>query len=320
MTDPAPNAQVDLILDRRRQLKQQRQSRFLQAAWRTLVTLGIAVGLGWAVSQPEWKLRQQSQVTISGNRQLSTASLEALVPLSFPLSLIRLEPQRIETLLQDHAHVRQALVSRKLFPPRVTIFVKERSPVALTRCDRCLLITDPNNPEALKLGPADVWILDDQGVPVPAQNYPTFAQAKMLPPLAMDSFLAPLQKPSAALKKIVASQNAKPVVVDQAKQQQWQQMYAVLKQSPVLQDESPVKLSSIDWQDLDNLKLQTKVGKIHLGPHSKQFAKQLQALDELRSLGDKLDIGQIVYIDLQNPDQPDLEMRNAPTPQEPPAT
>jgi cell division protein FtsQ len=317
MTDPAADSQVDLILDRHKQLKRQRQNRFLQATWRTLVTLSLAVGLGWAVSQPEWKLRQQSQITISGNDKLSTSALESLLPFSFPLSLIRLEPQRIETVLQKYAHVRQVLVSRKLFPPRVTIFVQERPPVAMTRCDRCLLITDPSDPQALKIGPADTWILDAQGVALPAQYYPTFAKAKDLPSLRMENFLSPLPE-TAPLQKIATAQNAKPMILSSEKQQQWQRMYSVLQKSPVIKPNSPVQLLSINWQDLANLKLNTKLGEVHLGSNDNSFAKQLQALDEMRSLSTTIDIDQVVYINLQNPDHPDLEMRNPPTPQVPP--
>jgi cell division protein FtsQ len=321
MADPGSESQVDLIRDRQRQLKRQRRNRFLQATWRSVVILGLALGLGWAVSQPEWKLRQQSQITITGNEKLSTSSLQALLPFSFPLSLIRLEPRQIETTLQQHAHVQQVLVSRKLFPPRATIFVKERAPVAMTRCDRCLLITDPNDPEALKIGPADLWILDDQGVALPAQSYPAFAKSQALPTIAMNNFLSPLpEKAAAPFKAVTASQRAKLVFLPTNKQSQWQRMYRVLKNSPVITTDSPIQLSSIEWQDLENLKLQTKLGEIHLGPYSRRFAKQLKALDEMRSLSNTIDTDQVVYINLQNPDQPDLEMRNPPTPQEPPPT
>ncbi|MGF1604113.1 MAG: cell division protein FtsQ/DivIB [Thermosynechococcaceae cyanobacterium] len=321
MVDPASDSHIDLIRDRQRQLKRQRRNRFLQATWRSAVILGLAVGLGWAVTQPEWKLRQQSQITITGNEKLSTASLESLLPFSFPLSLIRLEPRRIETTLQKYAHVQQAFVSRKLFPPRATIFIEERAPVAMTRCDRCLFVTDPNDPEALKIGPADTWILDDQGVALPAQSYPAFAQNQNLPTLTMNDFLSPLPEKNAALfKKVTPSQQVTPVFLPKEKQNQWQRMYRVLKNSSVTAAGSPVQLSSIDWKDLENLKLQTKLGEIHLGPYSRRFAKQLKALDEMRSLSNTVDTDQVVYIDLQNPDQPDLEMRNPPLPQEPPPT
>ncbi len=319
MTDPGAEPQVDLILDRHKQLKRQRKNRFLQATWRTMVILSLAIGLGWAVSQPEWKLRQQSQITIEGNQKLSTTALESLLPFSFPLSLIRLEPQRIETILQKHAHVRQVLVSRKLFPPRAKIFVKERPPVAITRCDRCLLMTDPSNLDALKIGPANLWILDDQGIALPVQSYPSFANSQGLPALTMENFFSPLpEQAAAAVRDNNKTKNIKPVMLSPEKQAQWQQMYPVLKSSPVVDLNGPIKLASINWQDLTNLKLQTNLGEIHLGAHSNRFAKQLQALDEMRSLSNSLDINQIVYIDLQNPDQPDLEMRNASTPQNPP--
>ncbi|MEO0377287.1 MAG: hypothetical protein AAF329_22325, partial [Cyanobacteria bacterium P01_A01_bin.17] len=192
-------------------------------------------------------------------------------------------------------------------------------PVAITRCDRCLLVTDPSDSKALKIGPADTWILDDQGVALPAQYYPAFANAKDLPTLEMENFLSPLPETApVSLKKIAVAKNAKPMILSQQKQKQWQRMYSVLQSSSVIQSDSPVQLSSINWQDLANLKLKTKLGEIHLGSDKSHFAKQLKALDEMRSLSDTIDIKQIVYIDLQNPDQPDLEMRNPPVPSVPP--
>lgn len=302
MTDSTPNNQIVNIRDRQRQLIRQRKQRFRRGAWRTLVTLGLTVGLGWAVCQPEWQIRQSDQITLTGNEQIDSQTLEHLMVLQFPTSLIRFQPQTLISQLEANAHISHVIITRKLFPPRVNVVVRELPPIAMTECKGCTLVLQPGQADSLTLGPANVWLLDRRGVVLPADSYPQLEKAHQLPKLAIDNYLKPETNDSQPLPQ-EATPKTQLVTIDRQKQLQWQQMYALM-------EVSPVQIKRLNWQNPNQLTLQTNLGKIHIGPFGEKFKRQLQALDEMRTLPKSVDPKQIVYIDIENPENPVLELRN----------
>lgn len=304
MTDSTPNNPIVNIRDRQQQLIRQRKQRFRRSAWRTLVTLGLTVGLGWAVCQPEWQIRQSDQITLTGNEQIDSQTLEHLMVLQFPTSLIRFQPQALISQLETNAHIKQVIVTRKLFPPRVNVVVQELPPVAMTECKGCTLVLQPGRANPLTLGPANIWLVDRRGVVLPADSYPKLEKAHQLPKLAIDDYLQPTpQEDSSPNTSSEPPATTQLVAIDRQKQLQWQQMYALMERSPV-------QIKRLNWQDPNQLMLQTKLGKIRMGPFTPKFSRQLQALDEMRTLPKSVDPKQIVYIDIENPENPVLELRN----------
>ncbi|MEQ8958535.1 MAG: FtsQ-type POTRA domain-containing protein, partial [Coleofasciculus sp. C2-GNP5-27] len=91
------------ISNRRQQLKRARRVKFFQALWRSLVVGGMASGLIWAITLPDWVIRQPEQIDIEGNQFLSTQAIRSLLPLSYPQSLWRVEPQAIAESLEEAA-------------------------------------------------------------------------------------------------------------------------------------------------------------------------------------------------------------------------
>lgn len=306
MTDSTPEPQIVNIRDRQQQLIRQRKQNFRRGAWRTLVILGMTIGLGWAVCQPEWQIQQSNQVTLTGNKAIDSQTLEHLMVLQFPTSLIRFQPQTLIAQLKNNAHVSHAIVTRKLFPPRVNVVVRELPPVAMTECKGCTLVLKPGQPDSITLGPANVWLLDQRGVVLPADSYPKLEKAHQLPKLALKGYLQPEANEDAS-DNTPADSATQLVSIDRQKQQQWQQMYTSM-------ETSPVQIKHLNWENPNKLMLQTKLGQIHIGPFSDNFDRQLQALDEMRTLPKSVDPKQIVYIDIQNPESPVLELRKQPQP------
>jgi len=302
MTDSTPEPQIVNIRDRQQQLIRQRKQRFRRGAWRTLITLGMTAGLGWAVCQPEWQIRQSNQVTLSGNEQIDSQTLEHLMVLEFPTSLIRFQPQTLVSQLKNNAHISHVIVTRKLFPPRVKVVVRELPPVAMTECKGCTLVLRPGQANSLTLGPANVWLLDRRGIILPADSYPKLEKAHQLPKLILKGYLQPEANEDTA-KNTPADPATQLVSIDRQRQQQWQQMYALM-------ETSPVQIKHLNWEDPNKVMLTTKLGQIHIGPFTDNFDRQLQALDEMRTLPKSVNPKQIVYIDVENPESPVLELRN----------
>ncbi|WP_030006809.1 cell division protein FtsQ/DivIB [Picosynechococcus sp. NKBG042902] len=81
----------------------------------------------------------------------------------------------------------------------------------------------------------------------------------------------------------------------------WSELYRTLGRSPV-------EILSINWQDSNNLILNTELGSFHLGPDLTQLEAQLKAIAKLQqTLGTTIPAQDIQYIDLQNPDEPIIQ-------------
>lgn len=308
MTQSISETQVVSILDRRKQLKSQRRQRFWQATWRTTAVLGCAVGLGWTLSNPQWQITKAEHIKILGNQHIATPVLEFLTPLTFPNSLLTVNPHAIRTTLENYTHLNRVLITRQLFPPQVTIQVQERPPVAIANCRRCVLLVKPTpKMKPILLGPSDRWLLDEKGIAMPSESYPELAQSGKMPELFADGYFQTLK--SEDLKSVdipQSARNARFVATNATMQRQWQQIFATAQKSPV-------KVKDVIWENQSTLKLKTALGLIHLGTYRpKQFEAQLRALDVMRSLPERIDLQRIAYIDLENPDKPVLELKQQP--------
>ncbi|HBB35354.1 MAG TPA: cell division protein FtsQ [Cyanobacteria bacterium UBA8803] len=257
------------LTNRRQQLRRARRIKFVQAIWRSLLVGGIAGSLVWAITLPDWVIRKPEQIIIKGNQLLSTGAIRSLLPLSYPQSLLRVEPQTIANALESQAPIADATVTRQLIPPQLTIQVQERKPVA---------IAQPIVPAKDKTAQsaAEIGLLDEQGVLMPQSSYQSLQENVELP----------------TLKVIGSTQQYLPY---------WSSVYRAVSGSPV-------KISEIDWRNPGNVILKTELGTVHLGSYSSRFAEQLRVLDRMRELPTHIQKSQIAYIDLKNPDVPVIQM------------
>jgi cell division protein FtsQ len=296
----APDAQIhESILNRRRQLRGQQRIKLLTGIWRTLAIASLAAAGLWATTQPEWIIRRPGQVVIRGNKLLSTQAIQALLPLSYPQSLLELHPQSIVTTLEAAVPISKTTITRQLFPPRLIVEVQEKQPIAVGQCDRCTLVTPVSGSTKVKSvlqGPADLWLIDNQGTAAPSASYPGL-QKSGSPTLKVLGFFAP--QPG---QKTAGSVNL--VSINSTRKQQWQKLYTALQQNQV-------KVSAIDWRSDHNLILQTELGTVYLGLFSRNLPQQLKALDQMRKLPQLINTKQVAHIDLNNPEQPLVQIHGS---------
>lgn len=172
-------------LNHRRQiLRQRRMGHFALGFWQVTATVGLLSGLILLMQQPYWQLTHADQVDIEGNEILTDEQVRSALPLQFPLSLWQIQVQTLEKqLLQEEAALlntvpskgrgiqldpspfQSVLVERHLFPPGLTIHVKERKPIA-----RSLVQGIPG-------------FVDEEGIWLPLAPYPTLT--KKLPALVL---------------------------------------------------------------------------------------------------------------------------------------
>ncbi|MBW4417981.1 MAG: FtsQ-type POTRA domain-containing protein [Myxacorys californica WJT36-NPBG1] len=170
MTSIAPVSPTDLN-HRRRTLRRQRRVRFFQSGWRRIAVLGLAAGSVWAATLPAWVIREPEQVEIEGNRLISPQALRSRLPLTYPQSLFKIQPQAIAEALKSEAPIAQATVDRQLFPPSLTVRIQERVPVAVSTSS------------GAQSTAAQSTLLDESGLLIPLKSYTAFNQNFKLPTL-----------------------------------------------------------------------------------------------------------------------------------------
>jgi len=252
-------------------LRRHRRVKLFQTFWQTLAAGGILGGLIWGTTRPIWVLRQSNQIVISGNHLLKQQAIRSLIPLSYPQSLLHIEPEAIAHALESQPAIAIATVTRQLFPPEITVQIKERVPVAIALKDLPKTSSTPL--------PTSAGLLDQNGVWMPIASYTSLSSSPELPSL-----------------KVIGS--------PEQYRSYWAQLYQVVIHSPI-------KVVEIDCQNPANLILKTDLGIVHFGPYSPQLAEQLNVLAQMRQLSAKFNPNQIAYINLKNPKSPSVQMYQA---------
>jgi len=258
---------------RRLELQKRRNLKFAVAMGRSLVLLGMSYGLFWLISLPKWVITSSSQLEVLGNRRLSLDTVKSLTGLSYPQSLWELPTQDLRNQLKNTPPIADAAVMRRLLPPGLTIEIEEREPVAVV-----LSNSDPNQKT---LAPIPViGFLDRQGVFIAYKYY---------------------NNPDSKLK----TPKLKIIGFTEQNKIYWAELYTLVSQSPL-------DIYQIDWRDPNNLILKTSLGIVYLGANHSLLAKQFTALNNLSQLPSEINPDQILYLDLNNPDAPLINLVKIP--------
>ena len=257
------------VTQRTRKLRRQRWGRAFNLTWRSLWVFILAGGLLWLLTQPNWVIYRPEQVIIRGNQFFSATAIRSLLPLTYPQSLLKLQPQTIATQLEAKGPIASAIVTRNLLPPSLTVEIKERRPVAIS-------IPNPaapsNSDKSRPYLATTEGLIDEMGVWMPRDSYA--ALGLTLP----------------RLKVIGLNSEVYP---------HWQEMYQVL-------GKSPAQITEIDCRNPSNIILTTSLGKAHLGRYGNNFAQQIRILETMQRVPQQLNGIQIGYIDLRDIDRPQI--------------
>ncbi|MBO3460803.1 FtsQ-type POTRA domain-containing protein [Aetokthonos hydrillicola Thurmond2011] len=349
---------------RRKRLRKRRQLKIIQATWRTIAISSLASGLLWLAVQPIWVVTDSHDVVISGNQLLSDEAVQSLLVLSYPQSLLRIQPSRLAESLKNQPMIEQAYVSRRLFPPGLIVQIKERVPVAiaLDKRSRSLVGSDANpssssvpsgakpllptrtteeqagvddssasdgktpknkSSQTLALASAGESSAATKLVNPPSSNkeHPneTSSQTSLLTETSKEQKNSDTHKKTGVVGLIDSSgvwmplekftllhssvrlPDLKVIGLPEQYRPYWSELYQALSQSSV-------KVMEIDWQDPTNLILKTELGTVHLGTPSFHLSEKIRVMAQMRHLPVQLNLSQIEYIDLKNPEYPLVQM------------
>ena len=274
MPDDITEFSRENLTARRKNLKRKRHRLFWQRLWRHTAMVGLAVGCLSLATSNRWQLQSAEQITLSGNRLLPDQEIHKLLAIEYPQSLLKVQPLELESTLVDEGPIADAIVKRRLLPPGLNIRIQERTPVAIALPNTEVAIKSINDdPQSF----SQIGLLDANGYWMPYSSFATLGN----------------QEPKLQV------QGMRP-----AYQKDWPAIYQALQKNPVA-------VVRLDWRDPANLILHTELGVVHIGPYGQNFSKQLSALDRMRNLNAKMDIEEIAFIDLRNPENPTLEILQA---------
>lgn len=278
--DSAPDMstpRVDDLAERRRQLKTKRKVKFYKRVWRSLAMIGFAGGMVWLATSPVWLVRSNEQIEVNDNQQLSAQNIRELLPVPYPQSLLEVEPDELAAALKSHASIESAVVSRRLIPPGLHVRITERQPVAIALPNAAQPIqTLPNQPQPFQ----EPGLIDAQGYWMPRNSFSELG-AEITPPALTVEGMRPGYEGT------------------------WQVIYREIQRSPI-------EITAINWSDPNNLILQSELGAVHVGAFGEQqFAAQLSALDQMRSLDQAVNPDTVAFIDLEDPANPVIEILRA---------
>ncbi|MEM1369040.1 MAG: cell division protein FtsQ [Cyanobacteria bacterium P01_H01_bin.15] len=172
-----------------------------------------------------------------------------------------------------------------LSPNRLAQEVESIAPLTITRIERQIspprlyMSVEDRPPVATVLDPLSqqkVGYLDAQGLLLPKTVYQSLPDNYAIPSLTVVGYTP-------------------------QKREYWQTLYPLIK-------DSPVPILQVNWDDPRQLTLNTELGVVRLGSGGNVWLpRQLATLARLKNLPERV-FGEILYIDLSDPGQPEVRV------------
>ena len=273
------------IIKRRRQLQRRRRWRIVRSLWRFVLVCALTAGVVWTLSLPGWVIRSPEQITVTGNAFLSEETVQSLLPIDYPQSVLWVKPQQLAAALQASGPIATVSIKRRISPPGLRVHITEQRPVALLLGPTDLEVAaaptiEPTAPRPLLGGLQPTGLLDENGALIPIASYNTVRQDIALP-------------------------NLKLIGMRQQYRALWAALYTQVRRSPVA-------IYEIDLRNPSNIVLESSLGAVHIGSYeAERFSLQLRTLDRMRNLSAEIALGDLQHIDLTTPEQPMLQMTAA---------
>lgn len=131
------------LKDKRQALRSQRRWQAVQSCWQVLLITALAGGLASGLALPHWHLQEPKQINVQGNQLITDDKIRNSLSLSYPQSLWQLKTHELASQLQDLPPIASVLLTREIFPPQLTVKIKERQPVAIAHSSQGDGFLDP---------------------------------------------------------------------------------------------------------------------------------------------------------------------------------
>lgn len=109
----------------------QRRRKRRRSLWRSSMVISCALSLTGITASSYWQLKGREQVWIEGENLISETAIYTLLDLTYPQFLGTIPSYELAGKLESLPAIEAVRVSKQTIPPRLTIRLQERVPVAL---------------------------------------------------------------------------------------------------------------------------------------------------------------------------------------------
>lgn len=125
-TFPPPQLRYKLSLIA---LQQQRLTRL--SLWRACFMVCCATGLSLAATLPNSQIKKRSQIQVNGEQLVSEETIHQALKFTYPQFIWSINGIDLARNIESIPSVKAVKVSKQIIPPRITISLQEKTPVAL---------------------------------------------------------------------------------------------------------------------------------------------------------------------------------------------
>ncbi|GAB4533243.1 MAG: hypothetical protein Tsb0014_18420 [Pleurocapsa sp.] len=112
-------------------IKQRHRQLLSRAIWRSVVVISCAGTLLCTARSSYWQIQHQSQIEIAGENLITEDTIYQLLDFAYPQFIWSINSGKLTKKLENTPSIAAAKITRQISPPRLTIAIKERVPVAL---------------------------------------------------------------------------------------------------------------------------------------------------------------------------------------------
>lgn len=99
--------------------------------WRSCCSVACALGIGIVVTLPWWEIQDRSQIKIAGAKSVSQETIYSNLNFSYPQLVWQVNGLDLTQKVRSVPSIEDVRVNRQLMPPRITIALQEKVPVAV---------------------------------------------------------------------------------------------------------------------------------------------------------------------------------------------
>jgi cell division protein FtsQ len=112
-------------------IKQRHRQLLSRGIWRSAVVISFAGTLLCTSNSSYWQIQHQSQIKIVGENLITEDIIDQILDFTYPQFIWSINSGKLTKKLEVTPSVAAVKITRQIIPPRLTISIKERIPVAL---------------------------------------------------------------------------------------------------------------------------------------------------------------------------------------------
>lgn len=101
------------------------------ALWRSGLMIGCVLGLGLLATSPYWQIKRQSQIHLLDRELVNPDTIYTTLDFTYPQFIWAIDGLELTRKIESIPSIEAARIDKQIIPPKLTIHLQERIPVAI---------------------------------------------------------------------------------------------------------------------------------------------------------------------------------------------